>query len=114
MTLPSLVVIITMKMVTMTEALAYGFMMMGYFGIIGLVSFGCITTGVDMIQGNNEMNSEVITGSIIWAFGVLTALAGSYGATYKLIADAVMKANSENNSIAVNKNQLPTGLILTN
>mgnify|MGYP001379068859 CR=1 FL=1 len=102
-----------MKMVTITEALAYGFLMMGYFAIIGLISIGCIVTGFDMIQGNNEMNSEVMFGSVIWSFGILIAAAGSYGATYKLIADAVMKANDENKSITQNRNQLPTGLILT-
>mgnify|MGYP001353801034 CR=1 FL=1 len=113
MTLLSLANINTMKMVTMTEALAYGFMMMGYFGVIGLISIGCITTGIDMIQGNNEINLEVIIGSITWSFGVLFAAAGTYGATYKLIADAVMKASEQNITYPQNKNQLPTGLILT-
>lgn len=112
MTLRSQSKLSIMKMVTITEALAYGFVMMGYFAIIGLTSLGCIMTGLDMIQGNDEMNSEVILGSISWAFGVLLAAAGTYGASYKLIADAVMKAGEQNITRTQNPNQLPTGLIL--
>ena len=101
-----------MKMVTITEALAYGFVMMGYFAIIGLISIVCITTGLDMIQGNDELNTDVILGSVMWSFGVLLTAAGAYGASYKLIADAVMKASEHRVINVQNSKQLPTGLIL--
>tara|TARA_Y100000589_G_C26784310_1_gene479101 strand:+ start:228 stop:530 length:303 start_codon:yes stop_codon:yes gene_type:complete len=81
--------------VTLGEALRYGFSLLAYITVTGLIAVGMIYLGLGLIaEGQLETNDGYfLIGVIQTAIGFLVAIAATYGALYKLIADAVGRGN---------------------
>ena len=87
-----------MAKVSFSEALSYGFSLIGYFLAVlvvggGLVVLGSIMGSAGIFASNNGDEGVVFLGIfcgvLMLLFGWLTIIAGSYGAIYKVIADGV-------------------------
>jgi hypothetical protein len=74
-----------MERVSLTEALEYGLSMVAYFAIIGSLSV------LIMFQGLSILEEQQLIGSVIFGFGLVISVSGSYGAIYKMIADGVRR-----------------------
>ena len=74
-----------MDRVSLTEALEYGLSMVAYFAIIGSLAV------LIMIQGLSMLEDQQLIGSVIFGFGLVISVSGTYGAIYKMIADAVRR-----------------------
>ena len=85
-----------MTRVSTIEGIAYGYRMMAYYLVVivaGQVALGAgawlIGTGVDTGFGQAPDWGPLAVGAVVALFGLLTVLAGGFGAGYKLIADGV-------------------------
>jgi hypothetical protein len=92
-----------MQTVGIGEGIAYGFRIMLYY--IGVILGGNIISGLGVAmmfsgfeRGVGLLRTEpnwalIISGGAVALLGLLTVLAGIFGAIYKVIADSVAKGN---------------------
>jgi hypothetical protein len=94
-----------MGTVSVTEGITYGFRMMIYY--VGVVIVGQIVAavgaGVFATATRTGFRQEpnwalAVVGLLVGLFGAIVVLAGIFGATYKLISDAVAKGRSMSTS----------------
>ena len=81
-----------MSEVELGEALRYGFSFLAYITVTGFIAAFMIFLGLGLIA-EGERNGTFFVGVIVSALGYLVAIAATYGALYKLIADAVGRGN---------------------
>jgi len=87
--------------VSTIEGIAYGYRMMAYYLVVivaGQAALGVgawlIGTGADTGFGQSPEWGLLVAGAVVALFGLLTVLAGGFGAGYKLIADGVARGGS--------------------
>ena len=87
-----------MSNVGYSEAITYGFSLIMYILGVGLLGVGLIIGGTLIVaQGaissgsEDEMAIWFLAGTGVTVFGWLLIVAGTYGAFYKVIADAVSR-----------------------
>ena len=87
-----------MTRVSAVEGIAYGYRMMAYYLVVilaGQAALGVgawlIGTGLDTGFGRAPEWDLLVAGVVAALFGLLTVLAGGFGAGYKLIADGVAR-----------------------
>ena len=90
-----------MARVSFSEALGYGFSLIGYLLAVGLVGgglvfLGSVMMGTAVIMGTSSDTAflGIFFGVMIGLLGWLTIIAGLYGAFYKVIADGVNRGTN--------------------
>ena len=85
-----------MTRVSTIEGIAYGYRMMAYYLLVivaGQAALGAgawlVSTGAGTGFGQSPDWGLLVAGAVVALFGLLTVLAGGFGAGYKLIADGV-------------------------
>jgi|AntDeeMinimDraft_4_1070355.scaffolds.fasta_scaffold00012_20 hypothetical protein len=83
--------------VSTVDGIKYGFQMMLYFTVLVVIGVVIFSIGGGMIasaeSGYDTNIGQMIFGAVVSLGGVLTIYAGSMGALYKVIADAVEEGN---------------------
>lgn len=90
-----------MARVSAVEGIRYGFSIMAYYVVVILIGNLIMGIGGGMMGAGLETAGlhdspdwgTVIIGFVVFGFGLLSVLAGVFGAVYKLIADGVAKGN---------------------
>jgi hypothetical protein len=86
--------------VSTTDGIKYGFKLLGYFLVVGVIGGVIAAIGAGMVAASVETGRYsdpnfmgILAGALITLFGLAVVYAGILGTTYKVIADAVYLGN---------------------